>query len=233
MNWRTHPWTIRARSFGRQLGVNRWIGALRGAHTYEDRFQRSMFDALRPGDCVWDVGANLGLYSAAFAERVGETGHVLAFEPSPTNLTGLRSKVSGLRNVTVLPLALGSETGSATFQQGADPLGATSRVIERGQSGAVQVPMARGAELVKAGTARAPNVIKIDTEGFELEVLLGLGELLREPTLRALCIEVHFGLLAERGLSHAPAQIEEALGASGFAISWPDASHIVAERRSA
>ena len=117
MNWRTHPWTIRARSVGRQLGVNRLIMALRGPRTYEDRFQRSMLGAVRAGDCVWDVGANVGLYSAAFAARVGAGGHVFAFEPSPTNLTELRAKLAGSHNVTVMPMALGSEAGSATLQQ--------------------------------------------------------------------------------------------------------------------
>lgn len=232
MNWRTHPWMIRARNVGRQLGVNRLIGSMRAARSYEDRFQRAMLGALRGGDCVWDVGANVGLYSAQFAERVGEAGHVLAFEPSPTNLTALRATVANLRNVSVLPMALGAETGSASFQQGADALGATSRIVDaNARAGVVQVPIMRGAELVRAGTARAPNVIKIDTEGYELDVLVGLGALLNDPALRVVCIEVHFGLLAERGTPQAPAQIEKLLREARYSVSWPDASHIVAERR--
>lgn len=233
MNWRTHPWMIRARNVGRHLGVNRWIGAMRAARGYEDRFQRSMLGGIRSGDCVWDVGANVGLYSAQFAERVGDTGCVLAFEPSPINLVALRAKVAGIHNVSVFPMALGAETGSAQFEQGADPLGATSRIVSTNpRGGVVDVPIMRGAELVKAGTARAPNVIKIDTEGHELDVLNGLSELLPDPALRLLCIEVHFGLLARRGTPQAPSQIEKMLTNARFAVSWPDASHIVADRES-
>jgi FkbM family methyltransferase len=232
MNWRTHPWTIRARSVGRQIGVNRLIMALRGPRTYEDRFQRAMLQALRVGDCVWDVGANVGLYSAAFAERVGKTGHVFAFEPSPANLVELRAKLTGVRNVTILPMALGREAGSATLQQGADALGATSRIIGSATgSGVVQVEVARGADLAARGDARAPNLIKLDTEGYELDVLLGLAPLLGDASLRVICIEVHFGLLAERGMADAPNRIEKLLADAGFSLSWPDASHVVAERK--
>jgi hypothetical protein len=75
-----------------------------------------------------------------------------------------------------------------------------------------------------------PNVIKIETEGFELDVLLGLRQTLQEKSLRTLCIEMHFGLLQERGLSNAPSDIEKLLVSSGFSLVWPDASHVVATR---
>ena len=39
-----------------------------------------------------------------------------------------------------------------------------------------------------------------------------------------------FGLLAARGMAHAPQQIESLLGKAGFSCSWPDSSHILAIR---
>jgi FkbM family methyltransferase len=231
MNWRTHPLAIWCRSAARRAGLTRVLARLRRGAVYEDRFQSAMFGALRPGDCVWDVGANVGHYSTRFAACVGPSGHVLSFEPSPLNFTQLRARVAALANVTALPLALGERTGSAALQQGADPLGATSRIVAAAGEGSVAISVARGSDLVKGGRARMPNVIKIDTEGYELEVLLGLGELLLDPQLRVLCVEVHFALLAERGLAQAPRRIEKTLTQARFAVSWPDASHLVAERR--
>ena len=50
---------------------------------YEESFRAAMFACIRPGDCVWDVGANIGLYSELFAAAVGPAGKVISFEPSP------------------------------------------------------------------------------------------------------------------------------------------------------
>jgi FkbM family methyltransferase len=230
MSWRTHPLIIWARSAARRAGVNRALSRRLEAAAYEERFGRSMLSALRPGDCVWDVGANVGMYSVAFAERVGAVGRVLSFEPSQSNFAALCARVERLPNVTPLCLALGAENGSVPFVRGDDPLGATSRITARGEVGSERVPVARGSDLVARGAAQRPNAIKIDTEGHELDVLIGLGELMLDPDLRLLCVEVHFGLLAERGQRHAPRGIEKALARAGFQISWADASHIVARR---
>jgi hypothetical protein len=74
----------------------------------------------------------------------------------------------------------------------------------------------------------APNVVKIDVEGYEWEVLQGLGNLLARPALRAVFVEVHFSILHERGLDGAPPQIVALLESAGFAIQWLDLSHLVA-----
>jgi hypothetical protein len=45
---------------------------------------------IRPGDVVWDVGANVGLFTFAAAAKTGPTGKVLAIEPDPWLGTLLR-----------------------------------------------------------------------------------------------------------------------------------------------
>jgi FkbM family methyltransferase len=256
MSWHTHPLVIWSRNVGRRTGINPWLARLRQPRGYEARFERAMFAALRPGDCVWDVGANVGHYTAAFALRVGSSGHVVAFEPSPINFARLTAHLTGFDNVTPLCLALGSMSGQLPFEQGADELGATSHISERPRSDMAEEPLAgrpasvslaagdavpgdapflvpveRGQELVTSGRVRKPTFIKIDTEGHELEVLHGLGELLDDPELRVLCIEMHFGLLAKQSREHAPRFVEKALAAARFTVSWPDASHLLGERR--
>ncbi len=230
MSWRTHRLVVMLRSFGRALGLNRWIAAwLSAGEGYEACYDSSFSGGLRPGDSVWDVGANVGYYTRLFARRVREQGHVFAFEPSPTNFQRLATACTELRNVTLLPCGLGREDGKLRFQQGADALGATSRITESASDG-INVDIRSGASLLASGEVTLPNAIKIDVEGFELEVLEGMADSLRQPPLRMIGVEVHFGILQQRGMALVPQQIESLLQRSGFVVSWPDGSHILAVR---
>ncbi|MCX7166538.1 MAG: FkbM family methyltransferase [Rhodocyclales bacterium] len=229
MSWRTNSLVLMLRNIGRSLGLNRLIASYLLGAGYETRYDNSFSSALRPGDCVWDVGANVGYYTRLFSERTGQAGQVFAFEPSPVNFGRLATACASLGNVTLLHSGLGREDSKLRFQQGTDDLGATSRIVEADSDGVI-VDVRAGANVIAGGDALVPNAIKIDVEGFEYEVLEGLGDYIKKPDLRLIGIEVHFSILKERGLPHVPEQIEAMLNRNGFAVSWPDSSHIIAIR---
>jgi FkbM family methyltransferase len=210
------------------LGLNKWLASKRRAG-YEDRFGADLLARVRTGDIVWDVGANVGFYTKRFAELAGPAGKVIAFEPSPANCEKLRQNTVGLENVVVMPYGLGNNAAKLSFLQGTDELGATSRVVA-GTEGGTQVDVRRGDEVAGCALAPGPTLVKIDVEGFEWEVLEGFGGLLERPGLHTLGIELHFGLLVERGMAAVPAQIEALLKRSRFACHWPDSSHLIATR---
>ena len=191
-----------------------------------------MFEAIKPGDVIWDVGANVGYYTRKFSDSVGSAGQVFAFEPFPATAARLRAELTGVETVTVLPVALGAETGTVSMREGSDEFGATSRIVDQGagEGRVTCVDIATGDSIFSRGLAAAPAIIKIDTEGFELDVLNGMQEILNRATLRAVFIEVHFGILAERGLSAAPGRIERLLSEKGFRNRWLDLSHLAAYR---
>ncbi|UZR28739.1 FkbM family methyltransferase [Methylococcus mesophilus] len=230
MSWRTNSLVLVLRNIGRTLGLNKRIASYLLGQGYETRYDNSFSSALRQGDCVWDVGANVGYYTRLFSERVGKQGRVFAFEPSPVNFVRLASACASLGNATLLQCGLGKEDGKLRFQQGADDLGATSRIVEDDSEGVVVVDIRSGVSLLDGGEASVPNAIKIDVEGFEHEVLEGLGEHIKKPDVRLIGIEVHFRILKERGVPHVPQQIETLLNHHGFSVSWPDPSHIIALR---
>jgi hypothetical protein len=60
--------------------------------------------ALRPGQCVVDIGAHVGFYTVLAAERVGPSGRVIAFEPDPGNRALLEANVrdNALTQATVM-----------------------------------------------------------------------------------------------------------------------------------
>ena len=155
----------------------------------QERFiaERGLVGALaRPGDCVVDVGANIGYYLLLFQSRVGAAGRVVCVEPEPTNLGELRRCIAanGFSNVELLAAAAGAARGEVVLREGLN-----GRVETGGGEGRT-VPMIPLDSLCD----RRPALVKIDIEGFEGQALAGMAQML--GTLApALFVEVHPRLL--------------------------------------
>jgi FkbM family methyltransferase len=219
---------LKTRNLGRKLGLNRLFAKLLVSDSYEARFGATMARCIRKGDNVWDVGANVGYYALSFSDQVGSSGRVFAFEPSPRNLGALQQRSMPAGNIVVLPFALSDISGRISFREELD--GSTSHIASSDAQETIRVNVRTGDEVISSGEAAFPNIIKIDVEGHELEVVLGLSAALTDPRLRCAFVEVHFAILQKRGMCAAPRQIEETLIAKGFQISWTDLSHMQAVR---
>lgn len=137
--------------------------------------------------CVWDLGANQGIFSFAASAMAGRNGMIVAFEPD-LFLVGLlrRSIATGTHigaPVHILPIAVDSENHLSRFH-----IASTDRALNHLTSalGNPRAGEAREVNIVPcvsldwlAGQLRLPDVLKIDVEGAELGVLRGGEELLR------------------------------------------------------
>lgn len=237
MTSRSLRWMTELRAFARSVGLAGSLARARarfnrisGNGGYEAKFELALMQAIRLGDVVWDVGANVGLYTTQFCRAVGERGRVLAFEPTPACFDKLTRTVDGLTNAQLFPLALGAVPGTFAMSIAQDPLSATHSLAVVAGPERVLVEVARGDDLVASGIASRPNVVKIDVEGFEREVIIGLRQSIADKSCRAIFCEVHFGLLDKRGQRQAPVQIVELIKNCGFRTRWIDASHLAAVR---
>lgn len=143
-----------------------WIG------TYETVRMREFAEALKPGYVVYDVGANVGIYSLCASSRVGTSGRVYAFEPLERNLRYLRRHVAlnHLQNCTVLGSAVCDREGAVSFSAGAWEA-SMARISSAGE---ITVPSTTLDSCVYGRKwLGPPNVLKIDVEGAEFAVLSG------------------------------------------------------------
>jgi FkbM family methyltransferase len=161
----------------------------------ERRFIRKLLCSLE-GPTVVDVGANEGDYSSAVL-RANKNTRVFAFEPHPETFARLSSRLSSARNVVATNLACGSSPSRLILYDHADGAGTAHASLHRGvierihQDKSVQhvVNVTTLDQFAADHGIDVIHLLKIDTEGFELEVLKGASRLLREVRIRAIQFE--------------------------------------------
>jgi FkbM family methyltransferase len=152
---------------------------------------------LRPGMTVLDLGAHHGMYTLLASKRVGPTGKVFAFEPSPRERHALlqHTRLNRCRNVSVEGLALGTETGEADLfvvqgtQTGCNSLRPPASDVRPDWS-PVRVSVVRLDDWLEGKKIDLIDFVKIDVEGGELGVLKGARNLLRDRPRPIFLIEV-------------------------------------------
>lgn len=159
---------------------------------------------IKRGDIVWDIGANVGLFSFSAAALSGPEGKVIAIEPD-LFLSHLLQKSAKLikddysalaAKVDILPVAIADKVSLMEFNI-AERGRATNFLVKATFASAREV---RNTQSVVAVTldwlldfSPAPTIVKIDVECAEDMVLQGASKLLREIRPRILC-EVTGGL---------------------------------------
>jgi len=167
----------------------------RGKHLAIDHF-------LQLGDGFIDAGSNKGEFAIHAAIRVGTQGHVVAFEPEPKNCAWIRKSVqaSQCKNVFLEESALGSEVGKARLTLGRKS-GWHSLVSRHDTRNcqSIEVRVTSIDRFLEANPISRLRLIKIDVEGFELEVLKGARNTLSTIDDIALLIDLHPHLGVDSG----------------------------------
>ena len=156
---------------------------------------------LEPGDLAVDAGANVGMLTLAMAHAVGAAGSVLAIEPTPRLAALLRrsrtlSFPEGV--ITVEAVALGAERGTAALSIG-PTCGHNSLVRLSDETASVSVPVRRLDDILPP-EAR-PALVKLDVEGFELEVWRGMARTIAAAPDLAVIVEFGPSHLARAGIA--------------------------------
>jgi len=141
----------------------------------------------------FDVGAHYGFYTLLASKRVGPTGLVVAFEPSPRELKRFCQHLllNHCSNVWVEPMAVSNYNGMTDFFVAENPYSALNSLQKPlGQETfvTIQVPVITLDRYVADKGISRVDFIKIDTEGADLQVLEGASKLLqRSPCPIVMC----------------------------------------------
>lgn len=137
-------------------------------HNFELPMRRTLERNVKPGWTVYNVGANTGLWVLPLSRLCGESGLVVAIEPSPANFARLSQNVAvnNLKNVHLLQVAASDSEGYSTIAEA----GSMTSV------GTGTIPV----QLVPLDTINLPipQLMVVDVEGHAPKVLQGAARIL-------------------------------------------------------
>jgi FkbM family methyltransferase len=156
-----------------------------GAPLCELHLLRDLVAQLRAGSprriSFYDIGANIGHHSLFMSPLVDD---VYAFEPlrDLTHQIAQKITLNGLTNVHIVPFALGEDDTSLAYYPGAGSNSGVGSLIAGFPgvcSDSVTVEVRNGGRLLAAEGLPKIDIMKLDVQGFEANVLKGLGARLR------------------------------------------------------
>lgn len=162
--------------------------------TYERRLVEAINANLSPGQIAYDIGANIGYVSLVMARMTSPGGKVYAFEPAPNAYAMLEtnSRLNKDLPFETFHMAIADEIGQETFSffdfDVVSRLGNHSSEYKDAHLTEVKVETLDN--LVANAGLPPPDFAKIDVEGAEMRVLLGMEMILKSKKPRLL-IEIH------------------------------------------
>jgi FkbM family methyltransferase len=177
---------------------------------YEPNVLNAIIGSLRSGDTFWDIGSNLGLHALTVKRKMPSVT-VIAFEPNPKmHALIMEARESNDLDIKAFNQGLSDRTAEVDFFVNPENSGGGGADEDPNRPGVEKIRafFSRGDNFIAEGKAPAPNVLKIDVEGHEYEVCLGLTEHLASHRLRTIIFEDKEAdntpvkkLIAEKGFS--------------------------------
>lgn len=156
--------------------------------------QEALRRSVTPGSVVYDIGANIGFFSALAGRLTGPTGRVVGFEPVPRIADLARAAIArnGLAgHVEIRTQAVAATPSTAALHVVGEA--SWSHLASRGRHpdtvATIDVEVVALDALLQDG-APPPDVVKLDVEGAEVEALRGATALLRDHR-PVLVVELH------------------------------------------
>lgn len=164
-------------------GAIRWpIGRHFPQGIYPARDIKRFFPGLKI-ETIFDIGANVGQSAVQYAITY-RTARIDSFEPLHKPFEELQRRTARNSRIHCHNLALGSTSGTAKM----DPMDYTymSRISDDGEE---TVSVTTAVDFTRDNHIDRVNIFKVDTEGFDLEVLRGAEQLINERRLDLIQVE--------------------------------------------
>jgi FkbM family methyltransferase len=206
-------------SLSMRLNLNEGIQSFMAKGIYEPEQTSWATECLSPGDRFVDIGANFGWYTSLASTRVGPTGEVFAFEPSPLAAGVIATTIqeNGLKNITLLNVAVGEADGETQIYLPIDDaVHSPSAFVSDESFVPLEVKVIALDQFAPISNGREIRLVKIDVEGYEPNVLRGMQQIARRGLIKNLICEFNSGWLRRADVT--TDELLEQIKSYGFSI---------------
>jgi len=149
----------------------------KGFNNYEERTKKALFEYLPEGGVFYDIGANIGMYSVYSLMNHPLTS-IYSFEPEPHTYALIKKTLESttgeyhLYNVAIGPKNEERKIYTSSLNDGGHSF--SNEGFDKDESKFSLVKIVNLDNFRSKESIPLPDVVKIDVEGFELEVLRGM-----------------------------------------------------------
>jgi len=149
-----------------------------------------------PCKIIFDVGANVGQTAMEYSS-IFKNAKIYSFEPVETSFKELTKNVAKIRNVSNFQIAFGSKKEEIKIELDSNPTSLTNSLKNTSASSGEAklretIRVRKIDDFVTEHNIKSIDLLKIDTEGWELEVLKGASQSLAEGKIKLVLCEAGF-----------------------------------------
>jgi FkbM family methyltransferase len=178
--------------------------------------------AARYANTIFDVGANVGLYSL-LAATVNPQSTIYAFEPTDSIQAEFNAnlRLNGIQNVQVEPFAVGATSAHGFLHRSVGPTGdneGTNYVTpDKLRDSDTEIHMVSLDDFCRERAIERIDLLKMDIEGGEYDALMGAQSLLERQAIGCLFIELLERVAVPQG-GHSTVEVKKILHKHGYQI---------------
>lgn len=173
---------------------------------------QEILDNIDDDDIFFDIGAYRGLWTCLIGSVLSDN-QVIAFEPNPENYERLKTNISqNKQDIKTYNIALSSSDDSVKFDM--DKAMSSVSPGTNNTDSVQEISSQRCDNLIQNENIATPSVVKIDVEGFEMDVLKGMSDVLSD--IEYILIELHYPGMEE--YNSTPESLVRLLEKKGFQV---------------